>query len=135
MAHIESRGFGLPIYGESRYVNSLRQCYNSTEAIRLDEKSVKIPIIIRANGDVISQYGKIGEIGYDDIDAYKELYGNMEHTTFCRIYTRTGELFGAYLSLTLTQNTATKVLSKNLPNHQLPSAVKKQGFFAKLFGL
>ncbi|AKG19268.1 hypothetical protein AAX09_07650 [Moraxella bovoculi] len=135
MAHIESRGFGLPIFGESRYVSNLRRCYNDASSTKLDQKSVKIPVIIKPNGDVISQHGKVGEIGYDDIDDYKELYGATAHTTFCRIYTRTGKMFGAYLSLTLTEHTASKVLNKNLPNHEFLGTEKKRGFFAKLFGL
>lgn len=134
MAHIESRGFGLPIYGESLYTKNLRNCYNDDNAERVDDKSVKVPVIIKPNGDVVSQYGKIGEIGYADIESYQEFYGNTDHTTFCRVYTHTGELFGAYLSLTLTQHTANKVLAKNLPNHELPKVEKKQGLLARLFG-
>lgn len=91
-------------------------------------------VLIQPNGDVISSYGKIGEIGYEDIDSYQEFYGNADHTTFCRVYTHTGELFGAYLSLTLTQHTASKVLAKNLPNHEIPKLAKKR-FWARLFGI
>lgn len=116
MAHIKSKGYPLEIKDEDKYTSILKKCFTSPRAERYDDRSVVIPVKISTNGDVISGYGKIGEISWQDIDWYLELYGEVEHTADCKIYTRTGELFGAWLSVTLTEFTAPKLLAKNLPN-------------------
>lgn len=139
MAHIKSRGFALEVKDEHKYTKTLRRCFNDRDAIKLDERSVVITVKIDTQGDVISGYGKIGELSYDDKEYYFELYGRTEHTTDCKLYTRTGELFGAYLSITMTENTATKLLAKDLPNAELTPNTKSKvgilgGFLARLFG-
>lgn len=116
MAHIKGRGYSLAVKGEDGYTSTLRKCFHHPNAERCDEKSVIIPVKINTKGDVISGFGKIGELAWDDLDWYFELYGKTEHTADCRIYTRTGELFGAWLSVTLTEFTAPKLLAKNLSN-------------------
>lgn len=131
MAHIKGRGYSLAVKGEDGYTSTLRKCFNHPNAERCDEKSVIIPVKINTKGDVISGFGKIGELAWDDLDWYFELYGKIEHTADCKIYTRTGELFGAWLSVTLTEFTAPKLLAKNLPNVDInlvsSSLNKKQG--------
>lgn len=139
MAHIKNKGFPLQVKDEHKYTKIIRQCFNDPNTTKLDENSVVITVKIDKWGDVISGYGKIGELSYDEKDAYFELYGKDEHTTDCKLYTRTGELFGAYLSVTMTENTATKILAKNLPNAELTpkpdtSTANTGGFWAKLFG-
>lgn len=135
MAHIKNKGFPLQVKNEHKYTKIIRQCFNDSTATKLDENSVVITVKIDKWGDVISGYGKIGELSYEEKDYYFELYGKDEHTTDCKLYTRTGELFGAYLSVTMTENTATKILAKNLPNAELtPKPASTGGFWAKLFG-
>lgn len=119
MAHIKNKGFPLQVKNEHHYTKTLLKCFNNPNAERIDDKSVMIIVKIDIKGNVISSYGKIGELERDDIDNYFELYGKQEHTTECKLYTRTGELFGAYLSITMSEHTATKLLAKNLPNAEL----------------
>lgn len=134
MAHIKNKGFPLQVKDEHKYTKTIRKCFNDPNATKLDDKSVVITVKIDKWGDVVSGYGKIGELSYDDKDYYFELYGKVEHTTECKLYTRTGELFGAYLSITMTENTATKILAKNLPNAELvPKFDKTSGSSGGLF--
>lgn len=141
MAHIANRGYPQEVFGESYYTRTLKRCYNDPTAERIDARSVAVPVLLKCKGDkvqVVSTYGQIGELPNEDAEYYRELYGSAEHTTMCRVYTRSGEIFGAYLSLTITEHTANKLLAKNLPNHeafaQKPKSEKK-GFFARLFGV
>lgn len=154
MAHIESRGFNQQVVGEQHYTRALKKCYNSSNSERIDERSVSIPVLLHLENNnrydknavaVMSEFGIIGHLSRDDAIAYRELYGeDEEHTTIAKIYTRTGEIFSAYLSLTITEHTSQRVLERNTPNHdsftpkpKKPKASKdpnKKGFFARLFG-
>lgn len=138
MAHIKNKGFPLEVKDEHKYTRIIRRCFNGRDAIRLDERSVVITVKIDTQGNVISGYGKIGELAHYNKECYFRLYGKTEHTTDCKIYTRTGELFGAYLSITMTENTATKILAKDLPNAELTPNKSHGGglggFLARLFG-
>lgn len=137
MAHIKNRGFPLQVRDEHLYTKTIRKCFNNPNAEQINDKQVIIVVKIDTKGNVISSYGKIGELGWDDIDYYFELYGEQEHTTECKLYTRTGELFGAYLSITMGEYTATKLLAKNLPNAELtPKADNYNvGFWARILTL
>ena len=146
MAHIENKGFPQHVVGESHYIKNLRKCYNDKEAVRIDNKSVAVPVLLKLDNDnkydsnavaVISKHGIIGYLPAEDAQYYRDIYGDSEeHTTMCKILTHTGEIFGAYLSLTMTEKTARRVLDKNLPNHEvfLQKETQKKGFFARLFG-
>lgn len=141
MAHIANRGYPQEIVGESYYTRTLKQCYYDQTAERIDSRSVAVPVLLKYKGDtvrVISKHGRIGDLPSEEVADYRRYYGTAEHTTMCKVYTRSGDIFGAYLSLTITEHTSTKVLAKNLPNHEAfapkPQSDKK-GFFARLFGL
>ena len=147
MAHVANRGYPQHVVGESHYTRALKKCYRDPAAERLDAHNVVVPVLLKPDDNnkhdenavmVISLHGQIGHLPSEDAEYYREIYGSVEHTTMCKIYTRSGDIFGAYLSLTLTENTANKLLTKNLPNHEAftpkPKSEKK-GFFARLFGL
>ena len=71
----------------------------------------------------------------EDAEYYREIYGQSEeHTTMCKIMSHTGEIFGAFLSVTMTEKTAKRILAKNIPNHEAFTETPKKGFFARLFG-
>lgn len=137
MAHIKNKGFPLQVKDEHLYTKTIRKCFNNPNAERINDKSVMIIVKIDTKGNVISSYGKIGELGWDDVEDYFELYGKQEHTTECKLYTRTGKLFGAYLSVTMSEHTATKLLTKNLPNAELtPKAgYDNVGFWTRILAL
>lgn len=148
MAHIENKGYPQHVVGESHYIKNLRRCYNDKSAERIDSKSIAIPVLLKLDNDnkfdsnavaVISPHGMIGYLPAEDAEYYRELYGeDTEHTTMCKVLTHTGEVFGAYLSITMTEKTANRILAKNLPNREIFSAnqtaLPKKGFFARLFG-
>lgn len=137
MAHIKNRGFPLQVKNEHQYTRTLRKCFNNPNVIRIDNNSIMIIVKIDRQGNVISGYGKIGELAWEDQEYYFELYGREEHTTECKLYTRTGELFGAYLSITMGKHTADRILAKNLTNAELtpkPSDDIDSGFLVKLLG-
>lgn len=137
MAHIKNRGFPLQVKNEHQYTRTLRKCFNNPNVIRIDNNSIMIIVKIDRQGNVISGYGKIGELAWEDQEYYFELYGREEHTTKCKLYTRTGELFGAYLSITMGKHTADRILAKNLTNVELtpkPSDDIGSGFLVKLLG-
>lgn len=144
MAHIENKGFPQPVVGESNYIKTLRKCYKDGE--RIDNKSVAIPVLLKLDNAnkfdpnavaVISNHGLIGFLPAEDAVYYREIYGESEeHTTMCKVMTHTGEIFGAFLSVTLTEKTASRILAKNIPNHEAFTVkdTPKKGFFARLFG-
>lgn len=144
MAHIENKGYPQHVVGESHYIKNLRRCYNDKSAERIDSKSIAIPVLLKLDNDnkfdsnavaVISKHGLIGHLPGEDAEHYREIYGQSEeHTTMCKIMSHTGEIFGAFLSVTMTEKTAKRILAKNIPNHEAFTETPKKGFFARLFG-
>ena len=142
MAHIENKGFPQHVVGESHYIKALRKCYK--DGVRLDSKNVVIPVLLKLDNAnkydsnavaVISKHGLIGHLPAEDAEYYREIYcQSEEHTTMCKIMSHTGEIFGAFLSVTMTEKTAKRILAKNIPNHEVFTETPKKGFFARLFG-
>lgn len=137
MAHIESRGFNQIVYETKHHQKALKRTFFSRHATPIDEFSISIPVLLSVVYDKVSVSSIKGTLGYlpnVDFDDYCKFYGKNRHTTICKIYSKDGKYYSAYLCLTITEKTSKKVLERDLPCHELLVRPKGKNYFEWLFG-